>query len=102
MVDNFNQGWDTFGQVVGDASGALVGLLFVAVSLNRVRILKHTVLRASALQTLLVLAFPLIIAVLLATPRQRPIAVGSEFIALGVLGLSLTPLPDTGSERSRR
>ena len=51
-MDVIYQNWGTFGQVVGGASGALVGLLFVAVSLNRTRIVKHVVLRASALQNL--------------------------------------------------
>jgi len=40
-----NQSWNTFGQVAGDASGALVGLLFVSVSLNRERIVKSDILR---------------------------------------------------------
>jgi modulator of FtsH protease len=85
ILATLNEGWDTFGQVVGGASGALVGLLFVAVSLNRVRIIKHTVLRASALQTLLVLVIPLLIAILLTTPRQRSWVLGSEFIVLGLI-----------------
>jgi modulator of FtsH protease len=81
----FYQDWGTFGQVVGSASGALVGLLFVAVSLNRARIVKHVVLRASALQTLLVLILPLLVAILLTTPRERPSVLGWEFIALGLV-----------------
>jgi modulator of FtsH protease len=85
LLATFGQDWVTFGQVVGDASGALVGLLFVAVSLNRERIVKHTVLRASALQTMLVLVLPLLVAILLTTPRQGPMALGYEFIALGML-----------------
>ncbi|MGD0853696.1 MAG: hypothetical protein ABSA07_10125 [Acidimicrobiales bacterium] len=91
MLAGFGQDWGTFGQVVGDASGALVGLLFVAVSLNRERIVKHLVLRASAVQTLLVLVLPLLVAILLTTPRQRPPVLGCEFIALGVvLGIADT------------
>jgi modulator of FtsH protease len=85
MLTIYGQNWDTFGQVVGDASGALVGLLFVAVSLNRERIVKHKVLRASAVQTLLVLTLPLLIAILLTIPRQHPVVLGCEFIALGLL-----------------
>ena len=85
MLANFNQSWDTFGQLVGSASGALVGLLFVAVSLNRARIVKHKMLRASALQTLQVLMLPLLVAILLTTPRQRPSVLGCEFIALGLV-----------------
>jgi modulator of FtsH protease len=85
IVDVIYQNWGTFGQVVGGASGALVGLLFVAVSLNRPRIVKHVVLRASALQTLLVLMLPLFVAILLTTPRESQFVLGCEFIALGCL-----------------
>lgn len=85
MVIAIFQDWGIFGQVVGDASGALVGLLFVAVSLNRTRIVKHVVLRASALQTLLVLTLPLLVAILLVTPRESPSVLGWEFISLGLL-----------------
>jgi modulator of FtsH protease len=88
VLAGFDQDWSTFGQVVGDASGALVGLLFVAVSLNRERIVKHTVLRASALQTLLVLILPLLVAIFLDTPRQDPRVLGFEFVALGTLSVA--------------
>jgi len=84
------QDWDTFGHVAGDASGALVGLLFVAVSLNRDRIVQYPALHASALQTLIIFMLPLIIAILLVTPRQPAWVLGSELITLGIVhGLTL-------------
>ena len=46
------QDWSDFGLVVGPSSGALLGLLFVAVSLNRDRVRQSPSLRASASQTL--------------------------------------------------
>jgi hypothetical protein len=94
--------WGTFGQVVGDASGALVGLLFVAVSLNRERIVKHKVLCASMVQTLLVLMLPLLVAILLTTPRQGPPVLGCEFIFLVYFQTLLTSLPYAGSENTKR
>lgn len=44
--------WQGFAEMIGAASGALTGLLFVAVSLNASRIAGHPGLRASAAQTL--------------------------------------------------
>jgi len=82
--------WGNFGAVAGAASGALVGLLFVAISLNRDRIARHRALRASALQTLMVFILPLMIALLLLTPHQSSRALGIEIIILGVIhGLGL-------------
>jgi len=82
--------WANFGAVAGSASGGLVGLLFVAISLNRDRIVRHPALRASALQTLMAFLLPLIIALLLLTPRQQSPTLGIEITILGVIhGLGL-------------
>ena len=75
--------WGNFGAVAGSASGALVGLLFVAISLDRIA--RHPQLRASAVQTLMVFMLPLIIALLLLTPRQPSRALGIEITVLGVI-----------------
>lgn len=50
--------WQDFAQVIGAASGALTGLLFVAVWLNANRIEGHRGLRASAAQTLVLFLAP--------------------------------------------
>ena len=84
MLATVNQNWSTFGQVAGDASGALVGLLFVSVSLNRERITKSSILRSLALQTLIVFMLPRLVALLLLTPQSSRI-LGDEFIALGAI-----------------
>ena len=78
------QDWGNFGQVAGQASGALIGLLFVAVSLNRDRIAQHVALRSSALETLAVFMLPLVVSVVLLTPGQSLKALGFELIALGI------------------
>jgi hypothetical protein len=44
--------WDSFGVVIGAASGALIGLLFVAISVNTSRIAKHPGLHVVASRTL--------------------------------------------------
>jgi len=82
--------WGHFGEVAGSASGALIGLLFVAISLNRDRIARHPALRASAAQTLMVFMVPLVVALLLVTPGQPSAALGIEIIILGAVhGLGL-------------
>lgn len=79
------QDWGNFGEVAGTASGALVGLLFVAVSLNRDRIAQHPALRSDAAQTLVVFMLPLLVAILLLTPRQSSRVLGVELIVLGAV-----------------
>jgi len=80
------QDWSNFGQVVGASSGALVGLLFVAVSFNRDRIAQSRSLRASASQTLVLFMLPLVVSILLLTPRQPHWVLGTELTALSVIG----------------
>lgn len=82
--------WHDFATMIGGASGALTGLLFVAVSLNANRIAGHTGLRASAAQTLVLFITPLIIAAALLTPDQPDWVLGGELILIGlVAGLVL-------------
>jgi hypothetical protein len=77
--------WQDFGEMTGGASGALTGLLFVAVSLNASRIAGHTGLRASAGQTLLLFMTPLIAAAAVLAPDQPDWVLGAELIALGLV-----------------
>ena len=76
-------GWNDFATMIGGASGALTGLLFVSVSLNANRIAGHAGLRASAAQTLVLFLTPLTIAAALLTPRQPDWVLGAELIAIG-------------------
>jgi modulator of FtsH protease len=71
--------------MIGGASGALTGLLFVSVSLNASRIAAHAGLRASAGQTLVLFITPLIIAAALLTPGQADWVLGAELIATGLI-----------------
>ena len=76
--------WQGFAEMSGGASGALTGLLFVAVSLNASRIAGHQGLRASAAQTLTLFIAPLVVAAVLLTPDQPDWALGAELIAVGL------------------
>jgi hypothetical protein len=76
--------WVGFGEMIGGASGALTGLLFVAVSLNADRIAPHQGLRSSAVQTLVLFISPLVMAAALLTPDQPDWALGAELIAIGL------------------
>ena len=54
------QHWTNFAVITGSAAGALTGLLFVAVSLSRERIVRHPPLRGQAGQTLVLFMLPLL------------------------------------------
>jgi modulator of FtsH protease len=78
--------WATFGLLVGGASAALAGLLFVAVSVNLARITPHRSLRSRAAETLLLLT-PLFISILITIPAQRTWQLGLELLArAGITG----------------
>jgi hypothetical protein len=82
--------WHDFASMIGGASGALTGLLFVAVSLNATRIAPHPGLRASAAQTLVLFITPLFTAAALLVPHQPDWVLGAELAAVGTLaGLGL-------------
>jgi hypothetical protein len=57
--------WDTFAVVVGGSAGALVGLLFVAISIHAQRIAGSADLRGRSAQTLVIFASLLLIALLM-------------------------------------
>jgi len=70
--------------MIGGASAALTGLLFVAVSLNASHIAGHAGLRASAAQTLVLFLAPLVAAATVLAPGQLDAVVGGELIAVGL------------------
>ena len=77
--------WDTFAVIVGGSAGALVGLLFVAISIHASRIAQSADLRGRAAQTLVIFAALLLIALLLAIPEQSQRPLGIEFLVLAVV-----------------
>jgi hypothetical protein len=61
------ESWESFGVVAGTASGALIGLLFVAISANASRIAGHSALYVGATRTLVLFAIPLVAGILVVT-----------------------------------
>ena len=77
--------WGDFATIAGSASGALTGLLFVAVSLNRGRLEASPALRSQAGQTLVLFLLPLIISIVLVIPGTPHWVTGLELVAVAVL-----------------
>jgi uncharacterized membrane protein len=77
--------WDTFAVVLGGSAGALVGLLFVAMSIHAKRISESADLRGRAAQTMVIFAALLLTALLMAVPGQPEWVLGTELIALAVV-----------------
>ena len=98
--------WANFAVITGSAAGALTGLLFVAVSLNRDRIVGHAGLRAEAGQTLTLFILALLLTILLVIPgisaRTLGIVLVAVAIASGVtLSLQSRRKPDSDRDRGR-
>jgi hypothetical protein len=99
--------WDNFAVITGSAAGALTGLLFVAVSLSRERIVRHPGLRAEAAQTLALFILALLLTVLLVIPGMSARTLGIVLVAVAIFsGVILSLLarikPDSGRrERGR-
>jgi hypothetical protein len=81
--------WLGFGEALAAVSGALTGLLFVAVSVKSDVLAASLRLRSRAGQTLVLFLTSVLIAVLLVAP-QPPTALGSELLAVAVVsGMAL-------------
>jgi len=104
------QDWSNFAVITGSASGALTGLLFVAVSLNRERIAGHPALRGQAGQTLVLFMLPLLLSVLLVLPGTSATALGTELVVLSLaagavlvlIGRGKKPVGDGSEDRLAR
>jgi hypothetical protein len=93
--------WTEFAVVVGGASGALVGLLFVAISINIGPITRSISLRSRGAQTLVLLVVPLLVSMLLAVPEQHYRALGVESLALVAVAGSVLFILDRRAKRER-
>lgn len=78
-------GWTDFSVGTLGAAATLVGLLFVAVSINLTQILALDGLPARASQTLLFLATPLFAALFVLIPGQARSALAAEILLLAVV-----------------
>ena len=77
--------WSDFATIAGSASGALTGLLFVAVALNRERVIAHRGLRSQAGQTLVLFLLALITSLVLVIPGTPSWALGLELVVIAVV-----------------
>jgi hypothetical protein len=71
--------------VTGAATAALLGLLFVAVSIRVETIARSAELRNRSAQTLTLLLIGLLVALLLAVPDQRTWVLGAEYLVLALV-----------------
>jgi hypothetical protein len=96
------QEWENFAVITGSAAGALTGLLFVAVSLNRDRIAGHAGLRAEAGQTLVLFIVALLLTVLLVIPGMSAKVLGIVLVGVAIVsGLILSLIARDQPKRSR-
>jgi hypothetical protein len=83
MHGNDPAAWAAFFTAVTGAAAALVGLLFVAVSINLDKILKNAMLPARAAETLAVLLFVVISSALALVPQDVEL-LGAEILVIAV------------------
>jgi modulator of FtsH protease len=99
--------WSDLFVATAGASAALLGLLFVAVSINLERILAYEGLPERALETLLLLLGVLVVAIVGLIPAESVTALGLELlfvalvVAVIVLRLPATRAEETGKEPAR-
>ncbi|WP_433802810.1 hypothetical protein [Actinomycetospora sp. CA-084318] len=79
------EAWTDFAVATAGASAALAGLVFVAVSLNLRVILDDTHLPGRAAQTLVLLAVPLFLALVVLVPGQGEVALAVELVVIGLV-----------------
>lgn len=75
--------WSNYLAVQAGAAATLTGLVFVSVSINLSRILSIPGLPGQAAESLLQLFGVVVISTTALIPRQSPVALGIEFLALG-------------------
>jgi hypothetical protein len=80
--------WQNFYVMIGTVNGALVGLVFVALSIHLREVLDHPVLKARAVLALVVLASQIVIAAIVLTPQTREL-MGIEILFLNGIFIAL-------------
>ena len=79
------QAWGDYGATMAEISATLVGLMFVAVSINTAWFSSSKDARVRSEQALVLFVVPLLTGVLLVIPGQSTTAVGIEIAAFGLL-----------------
>jgi hypothetical protein len=95
-------GWENFLIAQVGASAALLGLLFVSVSINLSRILSFPSLPGRAFGALLMLLIVLIVASLLLTPEQPMRLIGVEVLVIGLIAWATVVRIDIGTWKNAR
>ena len=95
-------GWENFAVTSGSAAGALTGLLFVAVSLNRDRIVGHAALRSEAGQTLVLFILALLLSLLLVIPGTSPRVLGIVLVVVAVVSGAILIVIGRGKDDAAR
>ena len=95
-------GWENFAVISGSAAGALTGLLFVAVSLNRDRIVGHAALRSEAGQTLVLFLLALLLSLLLVIPGTSPRLLGIVLVVVAVVSGAILIIIGRGKDDAAR
>jgi hypothetical protein len=80
------ESWDTFAVIVGGAAAALLGLLFIAISIRLNVFASNVELRNRAAGTLTLFGIVLLLGLLLAIPGQSHRVLGIEVVVLAALG----------------
>lgn len=93
--------WENFAVIVGSAAAALLGLLFIAISI-RVNVVASSIeLRNRAAQILVLFGAVLVVAILLVVPEQPIRILGAEFVVLAIgMGVELHLLERRAVERA--
>lgn len=78
-------GWDTFAVIIGGSAGALIGLLFISVSIRIDVISASPDFRNRGAQTPCLFTTVLPVAVLLGIPGQHEWELGAELLVVGVV-----------------
>jgi hypothetical protein len=91
-MDGFSQTvehWQAFYMMAGTAAATLLGLLFVAISINLDLIIRdeNVSLGALASETINNFVYVLFVAITFLIPNQTPLGLGIPLLAIGVFGL---------------
>ena len=87
-------GWTDFATVAGGATAALLGLLFVAVSIRVDTIARSAELRNRSAETMSLLLIGLLASLFVAVPGQQTWALGAELVALAVVASGVAVVLD--------
>ena len=87
---NEPEAWIEFYLTAGASAAVLTGLLFVALSVNREKIVSHPALGGQARQAIYALASVFVLSLIMLIPRQSTSALSAELLAGALVNLAIT------------